>query len=113
MTSDFKPAELDIEIVKGDYWVESFALTLDNNPIDLSTATINISVTQGCSNTLIWEAESGDGISVSGADDNQINVSKLVDIDSGDYEWALKVTYQTGVVKTYLWGQFKVYLNIP
>ena len=31
MTSDFKPADLDIEIVKGDYWVQTLTLTLDGN----------------------------------------------------------------------------------
>lgn len=113
MTSDFKPAELDIEIVKGDYWVEVFALSVDGTPINLSTADVHIRVTQGCSTSVLWEATVGDGITIGGVSNNQINVSKLVNLAEGNYEYDLKVTYTTGVVKTYLWGNFNVYLNIP
>lgn len=113
MTSDFKPAELDIEIVKGDYWVETFALSVDGTPINLQNDDIHIEITQGCSTAVLWEATEGDGITIGGANNNQINVSKLVNLDEGNYEYTLKVTYTTGVVKTYLWGNFKVYLNLP
>ena len=113
MTSDFKPAELDIEIVKGDYWVESFALTLDNTAINLSSASVLIEITQGCSTSVLWSASIGSGITISGASSNKIDVSKLVNLDAGNYEYTLKVTYNTGVVKTYLWGNFNVYLDIP
>jgi hypothetical protein len=113
MTSDFKPADLDIEIVKGDYWVQTLALTLDGTAINLSTATVDVEVTQGCSTTVLWNATNGSGITISGAGNNNINISKLVDIAEGNYEYTLKVTYQTGVVKTYVWGEFKVYLDKP
>lgn len=113
MTSDFKPAELDIEIVKGDYWVQTLALTLDSTPIDLSTADVDVEVTQGCSTSVLWSASVGSGISIVGANNNQINISKLVDLAEGNYEYTLKVTYQTGVIKTYVWGEFKVYLDKP
>jgi FlaG/FlaF family flagellin (archaellin) len=113
MTSDFKPAELDIEIVKGDYWVQTFALSVDDNPINLSNEDVHIEITQGCSTTVLWEANEGDGITIGGVSNNQINLSKLVNLDEGNYEYTLKVTYMTGVVKTYLWGSFKVYLDKP
>lgn len=113
MTSDFKPAELDIEIVKGDYWVQTFALSVDDNPINLSNEDVHIEITQGCSTTVLWEATEGDGITIGGVSNNEINLSKLVNLDEGNYEYTLKVTYMTGVVKTYLWGSFKVYLDKP
>jgi hypothetical protein len=113
MTSDFKPADLDIEIVKGDYWVQTLTLTLDGVAINLSTAQVNIEVTQGCSTTVLWSASVGSGITISGAGSNNINISKLVDLAEGNYEYTTKVTYQTGVVKTYVWGEFKVYLDKP
>lgn len=113
MTSDFKPAELDIEIVKGDYWVETFALSVDSTPINLSSADVHVTITQGCSTSVLWEATEGDGITIGGASNNEINLSKLVNLAEGNYEYALKVTYSTGVVKTYLWGAVKVYLNVP
>jgi hypothetical protein len=55
----------------------------------------------------------GNGITISGAGSNNINISKLVDLAEGNYEYTTKVTYQTGVVKTYVWGEFKVYLDKP
>lgn len=113
MTSDFKPAELDIEIVKGDYWVQTFALSVDDNPINLTNEDVHIEITQGCSTTVLWEATEGDGITIGGVSNNEINLSKLVNLDEGNYEYTLKVTYTTGVVKTYLWGEFKVYLDKP
>lgn len=113
MNSDFTPAELNIEIVKGDFWVESFALTLDNVAINLSTAQVLIEVKQGCSNTVLFTASIGNGITISGAGSNVINVSKLVNLDAGNYEYILKVTYATGIVKTYIWGNYNVYTDIP
>lgn len=113
MNSDFKPAELDIEIVKGDYWVEVFALSLNSTPINLSSQDVHIEITQGCSTTVLWQASIGDGITITGASNNQISLSKLMNLDAGNYEYSLKVTYTTGVVKTYIWGNFVVYESKP
>ncbi len=113
MNSDFKPAELDIEIVKGDYWVEVFALSLNSTPINLTSQNVEIEITQGCSTTVLWSATAGDGITITGASNNQISLSKLVNLDAGNYEYVLKVTYTTGVVKTYIWGNFVVYESKP
>lgn len=113
MNSDFKPAELDIEIVKGDYWVEVFALSLNSTPINLSSQDVHIEITQGCSTTVLWEASIGGGITITGANNNQISLSKLMNLDAGNYEYSLKVTYTTGVVKTYIWGNFVVYESKP
>lgn len=113
MNSDFKPAELDIEIVKGDYWVEVFALSLNSTPINLSSQDVHIEITQGCSTTVLWEASIGGGITITGASNNQISLSKLMNLDAGNYEYSLKVTYTTGVVKTYIWGNFVVYESKP
>lgn len=113
MNSDFKPATFDIDLVKGDTWAEVFALTLNSVPIDLQLATINVSIYKGCStNAPLWTATNGDGILITGVDDNQITINKIVDLDKGDYIWDLKVTYDDGTIKTYLWGAFIVYENI-
>ena len=87
--------------------------SVDDTPINLSNEDVHIEITQGCSTTVLWEATEGDGITIGGVSNNQINLSKLVNLDEGNYEYTLKVTYTTGVVKTYLWGEFKVYLDKP
>jgi hypothetical protein len=43
---------------------------------------------------------------------NQITVNKLVDIAKGNYVWDMQVTFTSGVVKTYLEGDFIVYDDI-
>jgi hypothetical protein len=110
MNSDFKPAQLDIDIVYGDTWVEEFDFTINSLPIDLSTATININITN-CQNVVSWNATNGNGITITGTDHNKVIVSKDVTITAGNYIWELVVEYANNVVKTYLWGDFNVYAN--
>ena len=45
--SDFRPAQLDIQIWKGDSWQQTFTLTLDSTPINLSTADVKIQIVSG------------------------------------------------------------------
>jgi len=108
MSSDLRPAKWDITIWRNDTWVQVYSLTLDSNPIDLQNATIYIHVRKGCGGTLALSLTNGDGLTITGADNNQISISKLVDIEKGTYKWDLQVTYSSGIVKTYIEGEFVV-----
>lgn len=110
--SNFKPAELDIEIWKNDSWMQSFTLTLDSTPIDLTGATVKIDIKKQCGDTTAISMTNGDGISVGGVNNNSITVNKVINIDAGNYVWDMQVTFTTGVVKTYLWGNFIVSQDI-
>jgi hypothetical protein len=113
MNSDFKPASFNIDIVKGNTWQEVFALTLNDVPINLSTATVLVSVYKGCSTSAaLFTATNGNGITILGVSNNNISISKIVPLDKGNYIWDLKITYLDGTIKTYLWGDFIVYENI-
>jgi hypothetical protein len=113
MSSNFKPANNSVDIVSGDTWSETFELTLNTVPIVLTGSTIVISIYKGCSTTTaLWTATNGSGVTITGAGFNEISLSKLVNLDKGNYIWDLKVTYIGGIVKTYVWGDFIIYENI-
>lgn len=106
--SDFRPAQLDIQLWKGDSWQQTFTLTLDSTPIDLSTADVKIQLVSGCSDTVVLTLTEGNGITVGGASNNSIIINRVINLDAGDYKYDLQVTFNSGIVKTYLWGEFSV-----
>jgi len=112
MGSDFRPAKFDIKMWRNDTWVEVFALTTNSSPISLSGATVYIHIVKGCETTATLTLTNGSGITITGAGNNQISVSKLINIDKGNYKWDLQVTFSGGVVKTYLEGDFIVYDDV-
>jgi hypothetical protein len=112
MASDFRPGKLDIQIWRNDTWQQVFTLLADTTPINLSGATVYIQVRKGCGGTLALTLTNGSGVTIGGASNNQITVSKLVNIDKGNYVYDLQVTFSGGVVKTYLEGDFIVYDDV-
>jgi hypothetical protein len=54
----------------------------------------------------------GSGITIGGASNNQITISKLINIDKGNYVYDMNVAFSGGVVKTYLTGDFIVYDDV-
>jgi hypothetical protein len=112
MASDFRPGKLDIQIWRNDTWQQVFTLLADTTPISLLGATVYIQVRKGCAGTLALTLTNGSGVTIGGVSNNQITVNKLVDIDKGNYVWDMQVTFTTGVVKTYLEGDFIVYDDV-
>jgi hypothetical protein len=112
-TANFKPAQHDIELVKGNSWQETYVFTLDNVAINLSTATVLVSIYQGCSTSAaLLTATNGNGITISGVGNNTVTINKIVDLSAGNYIWDMKITFTDGTVRTYVWGDFILYLNI-
>jgi len=112
MASDFRPATLDIKLWRGDTWSQTFALTANSSPIDLSTATVTIQIRKGCGGTLMVTLTNGDGITIGGVSNNQITIGKVISIDKGNYFWDMQVTQSVSSIKTYLTGDFIVYDDI-
>lgn len=112
MAGDFRPAKYNIKLWKGNTWAEVFALFKDSVPINLSAAEVRIQLrrkpTSPTADVTLTEA---DGITVGGANNNEITVSKRINIAAGTYYWDL-LTINAGVYKTYLWGEFIVYEEI-
>lgn len=112
MGSDFRPGKLDIKIWRNDTWIQVYALTANDVPINISGATVNIQVRKGCDGTLALSVTNGNGATIGGASNNEITVNKLVNIDKGTYKWDMQVTQVGGTVRTYLEGQFIVYDDV-
>lgn len=101
---------LNITALKGDTMTAAITLTDDNNAaVDLSTATLLMQIRKTAKSEDVELAlTEDDGITVSGAGNNIITLSKIIDIDSGCYVYDLQATFSAGSVVTYLRGGFTV-----
>ena len=112
MASDFRPGNLDIQMWRNDTWGQAFTITSNSSPVNLSGSTITIQIRKGCGGTLALTLTNGSGITIGGVGNNQVTVSKLIDIANGNYVWDMNVAFSGGVVKTYLTGDFIVYDDV-
>lgn len=95
--TNLAPVEENITFYNGQTWKESWVATDDNgDPIDLSSATVTIQVRekQSTSSALVFEADNDavGGITISGADNNTIDLLAIVDGDLGTWFWDLRIT---------------------
>jgi hypothetical protein len=113
-TADFRPAQYNIQLWRNDSWVQTFAITAENVPVDLTDSTITIQVrkTANASAVDLSLSTGGNGITIAGASNNQIVLNKVVNIAAGNYLYDMNVTFPSGVVKTYVWGTFLVQEDI-
>jgi hypothetical protein len=107
-TGDQRPARYNVKMWKGNTWLNTFTILKDNVPVNLSSAEVRIQIrrkpTSTTAEVTITEA---DGITVGGASDNVITVSKRINIAAAEYYWDLLVI-NGGVYTTYLWGTFLI-----
>ena len=113
-TADFRPAQYNIQLWRNDSWVQTFAITAENVPVNLTGSTITIQVRKTANATAVDLSLStgGLGITIAGASNNQIVLNKVVNIAAGNYLYDMNVTFPSGVVKTYVWGTFLVQEDI-
>lgn len=109
-------ARYDVNVKKGNTWTATFELNnVDDagvkTPISLATADVRIQIRKAPSSTTaeLTMTESGGGITVGGANNNQIVVSKDIPLAAREYAWDCLITFATGVKKTYFGGSFTVY----
>jgi hypothetical protein len=113
-SADLRPAQYNVKIWRNDSWAQTFALLADTTPIDLSGSTILIQVRPApASATIALTLSTADSsISIGGANRNQITLNKKVDVTAGSYVYDMNVTFPSGEVKTYIWGNFIVQEDI-
>lgn len=105
------PAEYDINIFKDDTLKLSFTITDGNgDPIDLSAKTIEFIIRK--SSTTIDILTIGDGLTLSGAGNNMINLDKAITLNKGSYSYDLKVITGGIDIRTYLSGKFVVHRDV-
>lgn len=108
-TADLRPAQYNISLWRNDSWMQTFAIKANDIPVDLTGSTILIQIRKKANaSTIDLSLTNGDGISIIGDDMNMIVVSKKVEILAGNYVYDINVTFPSGEVKTYVWGNFLV-----
>lgn len=109
-SADLRPAQYNVKIWRNDSWAQTFAILADTTPIDLSGSTILIQVrpTPTSTEVALTLSTTDSSIGIGGVDSNQITLNKIVDIAAGNYVYDMNVTFPSGEVKTYLWGNFIV-----
>lgn len=79
------------------------------NAISLATADVKLQVRTHPDGDVLLTMSEGSGITVGGAGNNVITISKIISIQTGGkYYYDLQATFADGKVQTYLRGQFIV-----
>jgi hypothetical protein len=112
--ADFRPANYNIQIWRNDTWSQVFLLTANNLPISLVGADVKIQVRKkpNSSTADLTLTETNGGITVGGANNNQITLNYKITIEAGTYVYDMVVLFANGNEKTYIWGNFIVYEDI-
>lgn len=113
-SADLRPAQYNIKIWRNDTWSQTFAILADTTPVDLTGCTIVIQVRQTPSSATVdlTLSTANSSISIGGLNRNQITLNKKVDVAAGSYVYDMNVTFPSGEVKTYIWGNFIVQEDI-
>jgi hypothetical protein len=83
------------------------------SPVSFATATMKMQVRTKPDGDVLLELTEGDGLTVGGAGNNVITISKVVSITGcGAYYYDLQATFASGVVSTYIKGTFIVQKDI-
>jgi len=107
------PCKLDICYYNGDSFKVSIGMDdCDGNFIDLTDADISIHIKKTINSPVLVELSIGDGISISGENNNIIEINKVIDLPQGTYRWDLQIIFPDGTVRTVFAGQFKVQTDI-
>ena len=113
-SADLRPAQYNVNIWRNDTWSQTFAILADVTPVDLSGSTILIQVrpTPTSASVELTLSTANSSISIGGVDRNQITLNKKVEVAAGSYVYDMNVTFPSGEVKTYIWGNFIVQEDI-
>jgi hypothetical protein len=113
-TADLRPAQYNIKIWRNDTWSQVFAILADTTPVNLSGSTILLQVRPAPTSTsvVLTLSTANSTISIGGANTNQITLNKIVDVAAGTYVYDMNVTFPSGEVKTYIYGNFIVQEDI-
>ena len=78
------------------------------SPVDLSSATLKMQIRKTFDSTVLLELTEIDGMTVSGAGNNIVTISKLITIPTpGTYQYDLQAVFPS-MTRTYLEGSFTV-----
>lgn len=97
----------NFKIFQGDTFDIDLTFTnSDGTPISLLACTLKFTIIKGSTVELILTES--DGMSISGADHNVIQINKQMTLPASVYKYSLEVTFPSTQVITYLYGSFTV-----
>ena len=108
------PGAYTIQAYRNDTLQLTFTITDGSAiPIDLNTATMKMQIRNRPDGDVLQTLTEGDGLTVSGAGNNIVTVSKVISIESGGvYTYDLQATFASGVVTTYVKGNFILFEDV-
>jgi len=107
------PATYNITAYKNDTLQLVFTFTDSSGaPIDLSTATMLMQVRKKAGDTVALALTEGNGLTVSGAGNNIVTISKVISIAADIYQYDMQATFASGVIRTFIKGKFTVPADI-
>lgn len=110
---DSTPKKYEVNIVRTNTWDDDFEIVdQSNSPVNLSGSTIECSIKSSPTGPAEATAATGNGILITGANSNVINIFKDIDITAGRYFWDIRVTFPSGKKATYVGGVMNVIQNI-
>lgn len=103
------PASLDLTVVRGDSFAESFTFSQSGSALNLSTYTFRAQVRaeRSADATLLASFTVGTGSAASGVVSLSLNTATTVALDPGRYWWEFEWTVGS-TVRTMLGGEFVV-----
>jgi len=108
------PGLYDIKAYRNDTLTKTFTVVdSTGSPVSFATADIKMQVRPKPDGDVMMTLSEGDGLTVSGAGNNVISISRVINIDGcGFYYYDIQATFATGVVSTYVKGSFIVQKDI-
>ena len=108
------PGLYDIKAYRNDTLTKTFTVVdSTGSPVSFATAEIKMQVRPKPDGDVMMTLTEGDGLTVSGAGNNVISISRVIDIQGcGFYYYDIQATFATGVVSTYVKGSFIVQKDI-
>jgi hypothetical protein len=108
MTYDIPPHR------RGDTWdgINSIAISVNSVPVVLSGASIKMDFRQGIDTPVVMTF-STETSTIQILNGNTIRIpARKIEVPFGTYQYDLQVTYQTGIVKTYMSGIWPIVADI-
>lgn len=108
------PGSYTIEAYRNDTLELTFTITDGSaNPISLASADVKMQIRNRPDGDILQTLTEGDGITIGGAGNNVITISKVIGIqDGGNYAYDLQSTFASGVVTTYVRGNFILFEDV-
>jgi hypothetical protein len=108
------PGIYDIKAYRNDTLTKTFTVVDSaGSPVSFAAADIKMQVRPKPDGDIMMTLSEGDGLTVGGAGNNVISISRVIDIQGcGFYYYDIQATFATGVVSTYVKGSFIVQKDI-